>query len=213
MLLIIIAFLLLLDGDHSIAIGSALASIKCNDNLGIIWFDAHGDFHTFDTTISGNIHGLPLAAITGYEKRFLADFHTGNFYNFKNTVIVGARDLEPEEIENTKKAGITVFSTEDIKRFGVKSICDKAFKIASANTNGIHISYDIDLIDPNFAPGVSVPAVSGINLEDAFSIIDYIIENKNIIKSMDLVEFNPLQDIDHKTEIFSKNILKKLSLR
>lgn len=200
-------------GDHSISIGSALASIKCNNNLGVIWFDAHGDFHTFDTTPSGNIHGIPLAAITNYEKRFLSDFHTGNFYNFKNTVIVGARDLEPEEIENAKKAGITIFWNEDIKKYGAEDICNKAFEIAKYNTNGIHISFDLDLIDPNFAPGVSVPASNGISLETAYSMIDYIIAHKNCVKSMDLVEFNPLTDIKNQTEYIAKNILKKLSLR
>lgn len=91
---------LTLGGDHSLVIGSALASINRNKSLGIIWIDAHGDYNTFDTTITGNIHGLPLAAIDGYEKRFLTEFHNGNYFKPENTVIVGGRDIDPLEIEN-----------------------------------------------------------------------------------------------------------------
>lgn len=197
-------------GDHSLAIASALASIKKYSNLGIIWFDSHGDFNTFDTTISGNIHGLPLAVITNYEKKFLADFHTGNFYNPKNTVIVGGRDIDdPLEIENLREAGVTVFSTEDVKNEGADVITRKAFQIAREGTNGVHVSFDMDLIDPKIAPGVSIPAVNGINLDETYLMIENIIKNKNVVKSIDLVEYNPTFDIDKKTKIIAMNILNK----
>lgn len=197
-------------GDHVIAIASALASIRKYQNLGIIWVDAHGDFNTFNSTSSGNLHGLPLAVIANYEKKFLADFHSGNFYNPKNTVIVGGRDIDPWEMPNIKDAGVTVFSTEDIHKYGTEEICRKAFEIASNGTNGVHLSYDLDVIDPKIAPGVSIPAVDGINLDEAYeiaSIIRTYIDN-NVIKSMDLVELNPLRDIDNVTEKIAKNILK-----
>lgn len=151
-------FPITIGGDHSLAIASALASIKKYSNLGIIWFDSHGDYNTFDTTITGNIHGLPLAVITNYEKRELSEFHNGNFYKPQNTVIVGARDIDdPLEIENLREAGVTVFSTKDVQQQGADVITKKAFEIASNNTNGVHVSFDIDLIDPKIAPGVSVP--------------------------------------------------------
>ena len=143
---------LTLGGDHSIAIASALASIKKYNNMGIIWFDAHGDYNTFDTTVTGNLHGLPLAVITGYERRFLATFHDGNIYSPENTVIVGARDLDEMEIDNLKQAGVTIFSTEDIKNIGAKEVTKKAISIACNNTAGLHISFDLDLIDPSVAP-------------------------------------------------------------
>lgn len=197
-------------GDHSLAIASALASIKKHSKLGIIWFDSHGDFNTFDTTISGNIHGLPLAVITNYEKRDLAEFHSGNFYNPQNTVIVGARDVDPLEIENLKEAGVTVFSTKDVRNEGADVITRKAFEIATKNTNGVHISFDIDLIDPKIAPGVSIPAVDGINLEEAYLMVDTIIKKKNVVKSIDLVEYNPTLDTDNKTKVIAFNILNKL---
>lgn len=204
-------FPLTLGGDHSIAIASALASIKKYNNLGIIWFDAHGDFHTFETTISGNIHGLPFAALCNYEKKGLADFHNGNFYNPKNAVLVGGRDIDkPGEINNLKNAGVTIFTTEDIKKLGPEYVYNKAFEIASNGTNGVHVSYDLDVIDPNIAPGVSIPAINGINLEEAYSFVNYIIKNNKLIKSLDLVELNPLKDKNHKTEKIANRILNDL---
>lgn len=202
-------FPITLGGDHSLAIASALASIKKYSNLGIIWFDSHGDFNTFDTTISGNIHGLPLAVIANYEKEYLADFHIGNFYKSENVVLVGARDVDPLEIENLKEAGITVFSTQDVRNEGADAITRKAFEIASKNTNGIHVSFDIDLIDPKVAPGVSIPAADGINLEEAYLMVETIVKNKHVVKSIDLVEYNPTFDVDKKTKIIALNILNK----
>lgn len=204
-------FPLTLGGDHSIAIASTLASIKKHENLGIIWFDAHGDFNTFETTTSGNIHGLPFAALTNYEKKYLTDFHTGNYFNPKNAVLVGASDIDiPYELQNLKDAGVTIFTAKDIKNKGAKYIYDEAFKIASNGTNGIHVSYDLDVIDPSIAPGVSIPTRDGISLENAYMFLDYIIKNKEKIKSLDLVEFNPTTDIDKKAEKIASHILNEL---
>lgn len=197
-------------GDHSIAIASALASIEKNKSIGIIWCDAHGDFNTFETTITGNIHGLPLAAITGYEKNELTKFHEGANYSPQKTVIIGARDLDKLEIQNLKDAGVTVFSSDDIKKNGVKNIIEKAIQIANNNTNGIHISFDIDLIDPKVAPGVSVPAVDGISEKQAYEILDNLLEQREKIKSIDVVEFNPLRDIEKKTETIATNVVSKI---
>lgn len=199
-----------LGGDHSLAIATALASIKKHKNMGIIWFDSHGDFNTFKTTTSGNIHGLPLAVIDNYEKISLADFHNGNFYSPKNTVIVGGRDIDyPLEIENLKDAGVTVFSTEDIRKQGADIITKKAFEIATSGTDGVHISYDVDVIDPKIAPGVSIPAKDGINLDEAYLMADVVVENKDKVKSIDLVEFNPMLDVENKTKEITLNILNK----
>lgn len=203
-------FPLTLGGDHSLVIASALASIKKQESLGVIWFDAHGDYNTFDTTISGNIHGLPLAVLDHYEKKDLADFHSGNFYKPENTVIVGARDLDPLEIENLKDAGVTIFTTQDVHDMGADVVTRKAFQIANDNTNGVHISYDIDVIDPKIAPGVSIPARDGITLDEAYLIADTIIKHKDIIKSADIVEYNPMRDIDNKTKIITQTILNKM---
>ena len=203
------SFPLVIGGDHTIAISSSLASIKKEDKLGIIWIDAHGDYNTFETTRTGNLHGLPLAAANG-KCPLLTEFHDGNFYNHCNTVIVGGRDIDKWEMPNILNDNVTVFTTEDIKKNGVKRVMEEAFKIASNNTNGVHISYDLDIIDPLIAPGVSVPAKNGINLEEAFQIVDELIINKDHIKSMDLVEYNPTRDIEDKTKNIAIDILKKV---
>lgn len=202
-------FPLTLGGDHTIAIASALASIKKNKKLGIIWVDAHGDFNTFKTTITGNLHGLPLAVITGYEKELLSYFHDGNFYPFTNTVILGARDIDPAELDNLMDANVTIFTTTDIYKYGIQHVVDKAIEIASKDVDGIHISYDIDVIDPKDAPGVSVPAVSGITKEDAYEILNNLLKYDNI-KSMDVVEFNPKRDIDNKTKEIADTIVNTI---
>lgn len=202
-------FPITLGGDHSVAIASSLADAKINDDVGIIWIDAHADYNTFETTITGNIHGLPLAAITGYKCEDLRLFHRGEIIQPAKTVIVGARCIDPEEKENLKYSGVTVFTTEDIKKEGASEIMKKAFEIAGYKTRGIHISYDLDIIDPEFAPGVSVPEFDGINVDEAMEICDYIIENFDKVSSYDLVELNPLRDISRKTEQIALNILAK----
>lgn len=203
-------FPFVIGGDHSLVIASALASIKKNKSLGIIWIDAHGDFNTFDTTMTGNIHGLPLAAIAGYERRELVSFHNGNHYRYENTVIVGGRDIDPLEVENLKDAGVKVFTTDDIRKDGMEKVMEEAIKIASNGTEGIHMSYDLDIIDPKLAPGVSIPAVDGINLDEAYEAVDMIIKHKDKVKSLDLVEYNPLRDIDDKTKVIARKILERL---
>ena len=202
-------FPLLIGGDHSAAIGSALASQKYYKNIGIIWIDAHGDYNTFETTRTGNLHGLPLAAITGYKCDDLTSFITDNHINPKNCVIVGARSIDPWEIGNLKDAGVTIFTTQDIHEKGSQTIMDEAFKIALNNTNGTHISYDLDVIDPIIAPGVSVPEVNGITLSEANEIMDYLVNRKDDIKSMDIVEFNPTKDIDNKTKAIALELINR----
>ena len=202
--------ILTIGGDHSIAIGSALASIKYNNKMGVMWIDAHGDYNTFDTTITGNIHGIPLAALDHYEKELLTDFHDGNYFNPKNTVIVGARDLDPLEIENLKDAGVTIYSTEDVHNLGVEKVMELAFEVASKDVDKVHISYDIDVIDPKIACGVSVPAKDGITEEEAYLIMDEVLKHKDLINSMDLVEYNSIRDKEDKTYKIAKKLRDKV---
>ncbi len=198
-------------GDHSIAIGSALASQEINKNIGIIWIDAHLDYNTFETTITGNLHGLPLAAINGICPD-LTSFAT-NYINPKNTVVVGYRAKEENsnlELGNIKRMGVTVFTDEDIKKLGIEYVMNKALNIALNNTNGIHISYDLDSINPNICPGVSVKEKDGLTLDQATYIINIIKNNIDKIKSFDLVEFNPSFDINDKTLNIALKILNVL---
>ena len=203
-------FPIMIGGDHSAAIASALASAKVNVDIGVIWIDAHTDYNTFETTVTGNIHGLPLAAITGYKCNELRYYHDGKIIQPSRTVIVGARSIDDAEKDNVKYSGVTVFSTEDIKEKGIEAIMDEAFKIAGYKTKGVHISYDLDVIDPDIAPGVSIPEFDGISEEEAMKINEYLINHIDDIVSFDLVEFNPLRDVDRKTEQIALNILAQM---
>lgn len=203
-------FPIMIGGDHSAAIASALASAKVNIDVGIIWIDAHTDYNTFETTVTGNIHGLPLAAINGYKNSELRYYHNGKVIQPSRTVIIGARSIDDAEKDNVKYSGVTVFTTQDIKEKGIEAIMDEAFKIAGYKTKGIHISYDLDIIDPDIAPGVSVPEFDGINEEEAMQINEYIISHMQSVLSYDLVEFNPLRDVDRKTEQIALNLLAQV---
>ena len=203
-------FPILIGGDHSAAIASALASAKVNIDVGMIWIDAHADYNTFETTVTGNIHGLPLAAINGYKCNELRYYHDGKIIQPSKTVIIGARSIDDAEKDNVRYSGVTVFTTEDIKEKGIDAIMDEAFKIAGFKTKGIHVSYDLDVIDPDVAPGVSIPEFDGLSEEEAMKINEYLISHVDSILSFDLVEFNPLRDIDRKTEQIALNILAQM---
>ena len=165
-------FPIMIGGDHSAAVASALASTKVNVDVGIIWIDAHTDYNTFETTVTGNLHDA--------------------------------------EKDNVRYSGVTMFTTDDIKEKGIEAVMDEAFKIAGYKTKGIHISYDLDVIDPDVAPGVSIPEFDGISEQEAMDINQYIINHIDDVLSFDLVEFNPLRDIDRKTEQIALNILAQV---
>lgn len=203
-------FPILIGGDHSVAAASALASAKVHENIGIIWFDAHSDYNTFETTVTGNMHGLTLAAITGYKNHELRYFHKGNIIQTSKAVIVGARSIDDWERDNLKYSGITVFTDQDIKEKGLENVVEEAFRIATERTKGVHVSFDLDLIDPDIAPGVSVPEFDGITEEQALEINKLIIKHMDKIVSYDLVEFNPLRDKDRKTEQIALNLLAQI---
>ncbi len=203
-------FPILIGGDHSVSVASALACAKVNLDVGIIWIDSHAGYNTFATTVTGNLQDLPLAAINGNNQE-MTIYHDGKNIQTSRTVIVGARNIEPAEKENLKYSGVTVFSTEDIEEKGVDAIMEEAFKIAGYKTKGIHISYDLDVIDPDIAPGVSSPEFDGISEDDAMKINEFIIKHMKEVLSFDLVEFNPLRDVNRKTEQIALNILAQIT--
>lgn len=203
-------FNIVLGGDHSISIASILASNKINNNLGVMWIDAHTDFNTITSTRTGNVHGLPLISTIKNNNDVLSSFHNGEYINNENIVVVGARSIDEWERPNLKNNNILVFTTNDIKLKGIDNIMNEAFNYLMSKTNNIHISFDLDLIDPKLAPGVSVPEVNGINLSEVSGIIDSINKHSNVIRSLDLVEYNPLLDKDNKTLDIAVNIIKSL---
>ena len=203
-------FILTIGGDHSIVIASALANKKIKKNIGIIWIDSHADFHNFSTTISGNIHGMPFATICGENGNELSYFFDEEYFNPNNAVLVGARDVESPEYTNLKKAGVKIFTTNDIVEKGPEFIMESALNIALNGTDSVHISYDLDVIDPKIAPGVSIKAVNGITENDAYQILETIIKYKEKISSFDLVELNPNYDTENKTYNIASSMLKEL---
>lgn len=203
-------FPITIGGDSSVSIASSLASSTRFEDMGMIYISAHADFHTFKSTISGNINGLSCAAITGYECAELRSFHTHNngiVINPKKTVIVGARNIERLEKDNLRYSGATCFTTEDLLQKGIESVMEEAFKIATDKTNGVHIVYNMDIFDPDFTSGVSIPEVDGITIDNGMKILNELLNRIHVIESFDIVELNPLRDIDRKTEQVALNIL------
>ena len=148
--------------------------------------------------------------ITGYKNAELRYFYDGKTIQPSKAVVVGARSIDDWEKENIRYSGITVFTTEDIKQKGIEQVVEEAFKIAGEKTSGIHISYDLDLIDPEVAPGVSIPEFDGISEEEAMKINELIMKHLNQVVSYDLVEFNPLRDVNRKTEQIALNLLAQI---
>ena len=203
-------FPITIGGDHTVSIASALASAKVNIDVGLIWIDAHTNYHTFETTVDGNIDTLSLAAINGYKNNELRYYHDGKIIQPAKTVIIGARSTDEGEKDNVRYSGVTVFTTKDIKEKGIEQVMKEAFEIVSFKTKGIHVSFDLDVIDPDIAPGVSSPEFDGISEEEAMQINEYLLKNMKDILSYDLVEFNPLRDIDRKTEQIALNLLAQI---
>lgn len=203
-------FPIVIGGDSSITIPAALASSKNYENIGMILFSPYTNYNTFDTTVSGNINGMALAAINGYKNSELRYYHDGNVIQPTKTVVVGARSIDDWEKDNVKYSGLNVFSSEDIKQKGIEAVINEAFTIAKERTKGVHVSFDLSLLDPSIAPGVSVPEFDGMTEEEVMSINKLIIAHMKDIISYDLVEFNPLRDENRKTEQIALNILAQI---
>ncbi len=203
-------FPIVIGGDSSVSIASALASAKANIDVGLIWIDAHTDYNTFESTTSGNIDGLSLATINGYKCNELRYYFDGKIIQPSKSVIIGGRSIEEKEKENVKYSGITVFSDEDIREKGIEAVMNEAFQIAGFKTKGVHVVYDLDIIDPEISPGVSSPAFDGISEDEAMQINEQLVKHMKEILSFDMVEFNPLRDIERKTEQIALNIVTQI---
>lgn len=203
-------FPIVIGGDSSITIPIALASSKVRENIGMILFSPYTNYNTFDTTVSGNINGMSLAAINGYKNNELRYYHDGNVIQPTKTVVVGARSIDDWEKDNVKYSGLNVFTSEDIKQKGLETVINEAFSIANERTKGVHISFDLGLLDPSVAPGVSIPEFDGMSEEEVMNINKLIIAHMKNITSYDLVEFNPLRDENRKTEQIALNILAQI---
>lgn len=193
------SFPIVLGGDHSVAIGTLAGLTGHYSNLGVIWFDAHGDLNTEETTPSGNMHGMVLAIALGLSKFKLTDIPgAGSLIRKENIVIVGVRDLDQGEKELIRAQGITCFSMHDIDRLGIKTVVEKALEIAGNGTDGIHLSFDLDCLDPLEAAGVGTPVPGGLNYREAHFAMEMMAESERIT-SLDIVEVNPMLDTNRRT--------------
>lgn len=187
-------FPLVLGGDHSLSVGSVRGAAK-HKKLGVIWLDAHADFNTHETTPSGNIHGMPLAALCGLgDPRLTALWdETPPVVDPGSVAILGARDLDPGEKDNLRKAGVLVMSMEQVDRMGMIAALEKCIERVSRNTEGIYLSMDMDALDPRFAPGVGTPVPGGLTYREAHLACEVIAETGTLV-GMDIVEVNPILD-------------------
>lgn len=186
-------FPLILGGDHSISIGS-ISGVARTRRLGVLWIDAHADFNTPETTPSGNIHGMSLAALTGHGHPALAQLlGSGPAIRASDVALVGARDIDTTERAALRHSGIHVFTMHDIDRRGLARVMDEAITLVSAHTDGIHVSLDLDALDPKEAPGVGTPVLGGLSYREAHLAMEMVSESQRLV-SMDLVEVNPILD-------------------
>ncbi len=192
------AFPLILGGDHSLAIGS-IGGVAHNRRIGVIWIDAHGDFNTLDTTPSGNIHGMSVAALTGRgDPRLVSLLGGGPVLRDSDVAMVGIRDLDAGEREILKASGIRVFTMHDIDRRGLASVMEEAIMRVSVGTVGFHVSLDLDALDPAEAPGVGTPVLGGVSYRESHLAMEMIAQSGKLL-GMDLVEVNPILDAHNVT--------------
>jgi arginase len=192
-------FPLVLGGDHSLALGSIRGAAK-HKKLGVLWIDAHADFNTAETTPSGNIHGMPLAALCGLGDRRLTQLWDETFpvIDPKRVAVLGARDLDLGEKKNLREAGVMVLSLEQIDRIGMFNAISRAIEQISRDTDGIYLSFDVDSLDPRHAPGVGTPVSGGLTYREAHLACEMVAETGKLA-GMDMVEVNPILDVQNQT--------------
>jgi arginase len=200
-------FPLVLGGDHSIALGSIAGVTRMHKNVGVIWIDAHADFNTYETTPSGNIHGMILAASVGIGESRLTNM--GGWspkVNKQNIVIVGARDLDPNEQVRLRDHAIRVFTMSDIDQKGISDVMRQAITIAGQGNDGIHLSLDMDALDPKEAPGVGTPVKGGLTYREAHLAMEMIADSRQLV-AMDVVEVNPILDRENATALLAVELV------
>src|SRR5256885_5668165 len=192
-----------LGGDHSVAAGTVAGVAEFyrrqNQKIGLLWIDAHTDVNTPDSSPSGNVHGMPLAAIMGLGPSELTDiFNFSPKVKPENCVLVGVRDIDAIEKENVRRAGIEVFTMRDIDERGMRTVMEEALRMAGRGTAGYHVSLDMDWVDPEDAPGVGTPGRGGATYREAHLAMEIIADHGRLL-SFEIVEANPVIDEHNQT--------------
>ncbi len=205
---------LIIGGDHSLAIGgiagAALHRRKAGRKIGLIWFDAHGDFNTPATTSSGNIHGMSLAVSVGLGDADLVNL--GGFapkVNPRSAVLIGARDLDSDEKESIRAADVAVFTMRDVDERGMCEVVEEALRIASDGTDGVYLSFDLDVIDPGHAPGTGTPVLGGLSYREAHLATEIMSDRADLV-AVDLVEVNPVIDTRNHSALLAVELMQSL---
>ena len=192
-----------LGGDHSVATGSVAAvsdhARRARKPIGLLWIDAHGDMNTPASSESGNVHGMPLAALVGPEPAELAGI--GGFtpkVRPQSTVIIGVRNLDQREKAQVRDSRVHVFTMKDVDRLGIAAVVERAIALASKGTAGIHVSFDLDVCDPAVAPGVGTPVRGGLDYREAHMVMEMVADSGKLL-GLDMVEVNPILDVRNQT--------------
>ena len=204
-------FPLVLGGDHSIAVGTvsgvSQAFRKRSASIGLIWVDAHADMNTPDTSPSGNVHGMPLACCVGRGPRELTDiFGYCPKVDGRNVALVGIRDVDVTERSVVRESGVKVFTMREIDELGLRKVMEQAIAIASQETAGFHLSFDMDFVDPMEAPGVGTPVRGGVTYREAHLAMVTICDCARMV-SMEIVEVNPVLDEVNRTALLGVELL------
>jgi arginase len=200
----------LLGGDHSISIGtvSGVANVAETGRTGILWLDAHADFNTPETSPSGNVHGMPLAVLTGHGHPDLVNIGGGGAVRAEDVAIVGLRSVDREEREFLARAGVNVYTMKDIDAYGVASVLRSALKDLS-HLDRVHLSFDLDVVDPEIAPGVGTPVRGGLTYREAHLVME-LINEAAAVASLDIVEINPILDTKNGTAELAVELIGSL---
>jgi arginase len=201
---------LVIGGDHSLAAGSAGAvaddAAAQGQAIGLLWLDAHGDMNTPGTSTTGNVHGMPLSALLGGEPGELASIGDRvPKLDADRTVLIGARNLDPLERDRIRAARIHVFTMKDIDEHGIAEIMRQALALAGVGTRGVHVSFDLDVCDPGIAPGVGTPVKGGLDYREAHLAMEIIADSGKLL-ALDLVEVNPILDVQNQTAILAAEL-------
>ena len=200
-----------LGGDHSMAIGTQAGVAKFyrdrEQAIGVLWIDAHADMNTPETSPSGNVHGMPFAVTLGQGPEPLTKiFGFAPKMQAKNCVLIGARALDCRERRLVKDSGVNVFTMRDIDEQGMRAVMEKSLGLATANTAGFVVSLDMDVVDPDEAPGVGTPVWGGITCREAHLAMEMVADSKNML-AFELVEINPIIDVMNKTAILGVDLV------
>jgi arginase len=195
-------------GDHSIALGT-IGGVSHHEPVGVLWIDAHGDFNTPETSPSGNIHGMPLAALLGYGASQLVNVgRPGPILEPAQVVLIGVRDLDPAERVTLKRSGVGIYTMHEIDRRGLAAVAGEALE-RLGHLPRLHVSLDMDSLDPDEAPGVGTPVPGGLTYREAHLLMELVAASAQV-GSIDVVEINPILDHRNRTALIATELIASL---